>query len=72
MLIPPSLLLIIYGLVAEESVGKLFIAAVIPGIILAIVFCIGIWLLATLQAGLRRRRRACTAPRTSSRSRCRR
>ncbi len=49
MLIPPSLLLIIYGLVAEESVGKLFIAAVIPGIILAIVFCIGIWLLATFR-----------------------
>ena len=43
MLIPPSLLLIIYGLVAEELVGKLFIAAVIPGIILALVFCIGIW-----------------------------
>jgi C4-dicarboxylate transporter DctM subunit len=49
MLIPPSLLLIIYGLVAEESVGKLFMAAVIPGIILAIVFCIGIWLLATFK-----------------------
>jgi tripartite ATP-independent transporter DctM subunit len=47
MLIPPSLLLIIFGLVAEESVGKLFIAAVVPGILLAIVFCIGIWLMAT-------------------------
>ncbi len=47
MLIPPSLLLIIYGLVAEESVGKLFIAAVIPGILLALTFCIGIYLLAT-------------------------
>jgi C4-dicarboxylate transporter DctM subunit len=39
MLIPPSLLLIIYGLVAEASVGQLFIAAVIPGLILA--FCFG-------------------------------
>lgn len=46
MLIPPSLLLIIYGLIAEQSVGKLFIAAVIPGIVLAFVFCIGIWLMA--------------------------
>jgi C4-dicarboxylate transporter DctM subunit len=36
MLIPPSLLLIIYGFVAEQSVGHLFLAAVIPGIILAI------------------------------------
>jgi tripartite ATP-independent transporter DctM subunit len=46
MLIPPSLLLIIYGLVAEQSVGRLFIAAVVPGIILAIAFCIGIYLMA--------------------------
>ena len=35
MLIPPSLLLIIYGFVAEQSVGLLFLAAVIPGILLA-------------------------------------
>jgi tripartite ATP-independent transporter DctM subunit len=43
MLIPPSLLLIIYGLVAEASVGRLFIAAVIPGIILAMSFAILIY-----------------------------
>ncbi len=49
MLIPPSLLLIIYGLVAEESVGRLFVAALIPGILLATVFCVGIWLLATFR-----------------------
>ena len=35
MLIPPSLLLIIYGFVAEQSVGLLFLAAVVPGILLA-------------------------------------
>jgi len=35
MLIPPSLLLIIYGFVAEQSVGFLFIAAIIPGLLLA-------------------------------------
>ena len=46
MLIPPSLLLIIYGLVAEQSVGRLFIAAVVPGIILAVAFCVGIYLMA--------------------------
>lgn len=40
MLIPPSLLLIIYGLVAETSVGALFIAAIVPGILLA--FCFGV------------------------------
>lgn len=35
LLIPPSVALILYGLVAEESVGLLFIAGIIPGIILA-------------------------------------
>ena len=33
MLIPPSLLLIIYGLLAEVSIGLLFVAAIVPGII---------------------------------------
>ena len=42
MLIPPSLLLIIYALVSEQSVGALFIAAVIPGIILAVAMCAAI------------------------------
>jgi C4-dicarboxylate transporter, DctM subunit len=43
MLIPPSLLLIVYGLVAEASVGRLFIAAVIPGILLSVAFGLAIF-----------------------------
>lgn len=46
MLIPPSLLLIIFGFVTETSVGKLFLAALIPGILMAILFCVTILLLA--------------------------
>lgn len=42
MLIPPSILLIIYGVIAEVSIGNLFKAAVIPGIILASAFAIGV------------------------------
>ena len=38
ILIPPSLILVIYSLVAEESVAKLFAAAMIPGILLAIAY----------------------------------
>ena len=38
MLIPPSLLLIIYGLLAETSVGSLFLAAIVPGLLLAFAF----------------------------------
>ncbi len=40
MLIPPSLLLIIYGLLAEASIGALFIAAIVPGILLALAFAV--------------------------------
>jgi len=40
MLIPPSLLMIIYGVIAEESIGRMFIAGLIPGILLAVVFCV--------------------------------
>jgi len=47
MLIPPSLLLILYGLLTEQSVGDLFIAGIIPGLLLAVVFGVGIIALAT-------------------------
>ena len=41
----PSLLLILYGILTEQSIGDLFIAAIIPGILLAMVFGFGILLL---------------------------
>jgi tripartite ATP-independent transporter DctM subunit len=40
MLIPPSLLMIIYGVLAEESIGRMFIAGLLPGILLAVAFCV--------------------------------
>ena len=46
MLIPPSLLLIIYGFLAEESVGRLFLAAIVPGLILAAAMSLAIVLMA--------------------------
>lgn len=38
IMIPPSVPLIIYGLLAEEDIGKLFIAGTIPGILLVLLF----------------------------------
>ena len=38
MLIPPSVLLIVWGIITEDSIGKLFVAGVIPGILLAVFF----------------------------------
>ena len=42
MLIPPSILFIVYGIITEVSIGKLVIAGIIPGIVLATVYSIGI------------------------------
>jgi C4-dicarboxylate transporter DctM subunit len=41
MLIPPSLLLILFGLLAEQSIGDLFVAGIGPGILLAVFFAGG-------------------------------
>jgi len=38
MLIPPSLLMIVYGSQADVSIGKLFVAAIIPGLIMTVAF----------------------------------
>ena len=49
MLIPPSVLLIVWGIIIEHSIGKLFLAGFIPGIILAILmggYC-------TIRAGMK-------------------
>ncbi len=45
MLIPPSVLLIIYAIIAQQSVAALFTAAIIPGLILTAVYCLGITLM---------------------------
>ncbi len=42
MLIPPSALFIVYGVLTGEAIGKLFMSGVIPGLILAVLFCITI------------------------------
>jgi tripartite ATP-independent transporter DctM subunit len=46
MLIPPSLLLILYGILSETSIGDLFIAGIIPGLVLSVAYCGLIWIMA--------------------------
>lgn len=51
MIIPPSAMLIIYSFVAEQSVGEMFLAGVVPGILLAAAYVLAIWLMARLTPG---------------------
>jgi len=45
ILIPPSTVLIVYGILTEESISKLFLAGVIPGAILTVMFVLTVMLL---------------------------
>ncbi len=45
IMIPPSTVLIIYGVMTEQSIGKLFIAGILPGILLTILFALTVMFL---------------------------
>ncbi|WP_297340911.1 TRAP transporter large permease, partial [Pseudophaeobacter sp.] len=51
MLIPPSLLMILYGLLTEQSIGDLFLAGLGPGLLLACLFAAGTILMAYFAPG---------------------
>jgi len=42
IMIPPSIGLVLYGIITENSVGRLLIAGLIPGIMTALIYCVGI------------------------------
>tara|TARA_R110002126_G_scaffold262749_2_gene405656 strand:+ start:657 stop:1967 length:1311 start_codon:yes stop_codon:yes gene_type:complete len=44
MIIPPSAMLIIYSFVAEQSVGEMFLAGIVPGLVLTVAYIVGILL----------------------------
>jgi len=45
VVIPPSVVLLVYGIQTGQSIGKLFWGSTLPGILLAVLFCITIYLL---------------------------
>jgi len=49
MLIPPSVLMIVWGILTEQSVGQLFLAGVLPGLILTLFFILYIFAVAILR-----------------------
>lgn len=44
LLIPPSLSFLIYGALTETSIGRLFVAGILPGLMVAVMFMVYIWI----------------------------
>ena len=51
MIIPPSAMLIIYSFVAEQSVGEMFLAGIVPGLMLATAYMAAIWVMVRMAPG---------------------
>jgi C4-dicarboxylate transporter, DctM subunit len=52
MLIPPSVLMIVYGVLTEQAIGKLFIAGILPGLVVTGVLSLGIWTMVCMKPQL--------------------
>ena len=67
-LIPPSLIMIIYGVLSNVSIGKLFIAGIFPGLLLAISYALYIMVVSTIKKDVvpKREKRATWADRLAS------
>ncbi len=51
-MIPPSGALIVFGIIAEQSIGRLFTAAIIPGLTQALFYALVVWILVRLRPGV--------------------
>ena len=54
MLIPPSVLMIIYAVITETSIGDMYNAGLVPGLILSLAFMVTIWVVAGRHPGIQR------------------
>jgi tripartite ATP-independent transporter DctM subunit len=52
VLIPPSVIFIIYGIQTEQSIGKLFIAGIIPGLLLMMLYILAIYIVVSINPAL--------------------
>jgi C4-dicarboxylate transporter DctM subunit len=52
ILIPPSIIFVIYGIMTEQSIGKLLLAGIIPGLVLTVLFIIAIAIVTAVNPAL--------------------
>lgn len=52
MLIPPSVVFICYAILTEQSIGRLFIAGIVPGLLIALLFCLTIYITCRLRPSM--------------------
>lgn len=52
VLIPPSVIFVVYGIATEQSIGKLFIAGILPGILLTVLYMLTVYILARCNPSL--------------------
>jgi C4-dicarboxylate transporter DctM subunit len=64
ILIPPSIIFVIYGIMTEQSIGKLFMAGFVPGVLEAFLYMVSIYVLVKIHPDW-----APSAPRTGMRER---
>jgi C4-dicarboxylate transporter, DctM subunit len=51
ILVPPSWILIIYAILTEQNIAKLFVAAIVPGVLAAVGYCVTIAIVARVRPG---------------------
>ena len=52
MLIPPSVLMIVWGVLTEQAIGRIFIAGIIPGFVVVFFYCMYIWWVAVTRPAM--------------------
>ncbi len=49
IMIPPSVVFVLYGIMTDQDIGKLFMAGVLPGLLAVVLYAVTIWLLGRLR-----------------------
>lgn len=52
IMIPPSIMFVVYGIITQVDIGSLLLAGILPGILTALVFCAGLYVLALFRPDL--------------------